>query len=316
MTEIAAEVLDSEVASVALATQQRADSLSAEQLQEAEALLAKWGREGDSVALNSARAQSEAVHVYAKRNGFTEIANQYARLKIHAEAAIGSIDRRLHPSLPRETPWLEMGYIRVDPSTRRLWRTVAIVAERGLLTGLLDDLGDFTWADVRKEMSRRGLAWAAAKPLHDHIKKRGLTYVQVEEMSGIHRSNVRDQLNQGRMRWTTAVRIAEAVGFDALSLPPEPSPRQPGRQAEWARRRREAEAALAREHERRQIKRALRSAGKALSEAYAAAERMQDVIAQAHREASDREVRRALSVAGEHHRKMRDEIVRALGVGS
>lgn len=44
------------------------------------------------------------------------------------------------------------------------------------------------------------------------------------------------------------------------------------------------------------------------------AERMQDVLGRAHSESTDPEGRRALSVAGEHYRKMRDEIVRALGV--
>jgi hypothetical protein len=62
------------------------------------------------------------------------------------------------------------------------------------------------------------------------------------------------------------------------------------------------------------VRRAARKAGGALAEAYAVAERMQDTIAQAHREATDREAREALALAGEHHRKMRDQIVRALGV--
>lgn len=63
-----------------------------------------------------------------------------------------------------------------------------------------------------------------------------------------------------------------------------------------------------------QIKQAVRKAGAALAEAYAMAERMQDVIAQAEQEATSRETRAALLEAGEHYRKMRDEIVRALGV--
>jgi transposase len=62
------------------------------------------------------------------------------------------------------------------------------------------------------------------------------------------------------------------------------------------------------------IKRAVKKAGAATAEAWQMAERMQDVLAQAQRETEDREARRALSEAGVHYRKMRDEIVRALGV--
>lgn len=72
---------------------------------------------------------------------------------------------------------------------------------------------------------------------------------------------------------------------------------------------------LLREQERdAAIKRAVKRAGAATKEAWAMAERMQDVLAQAQRETEDREARRALSEAGVHYRRMRDEIVRALGV--
>lgn len=62
------------------------------------------------------------------------------------------------------------------------------------------------------------------------------------------------------------------------------------------------------------VRQAVRKAGAATAEAWQMAERMQDVLAQAHRETEDREARAALSRAGVHYRKMRDEIVRALGV--
>lgn len=62
------------------------------------------------------------------------------------------------------------------------------------------------------------------------------------------------------------------------------------------------------------IRQAVRKAGEATKEAWAMAERMQDVLAQAQRETEDREARRALSEASVHYRKMRDEIVKALGV--
>jgi transposase len=80
-------------------------------------------------------------------------------------------------------------------------------------------------------------------------------------------------------------------------------------------RRRLRERALAEErHAQSNAWKAARKVGGARSEAYAMAERMQDVLGQAHREATDREAREAWSRAGEHYRKMRDDIVRALGV--
>jgi hypothetical protein len=62
------------------------------------------------------------------------------------------------------------------------------------------------------------------------------------------------------------------------------------------------------------VKTALRKAGVAIAEAYTSAERMQDLIGQAHREAEDLEIRRHLALAGEHYRAMRDEIVKAAGI--
>lgn len=76
----------------------------------------------------------------------------------------------------------------------------------------------------------------------------------------------------------------------------------------------EAERARKEQEHRDAVKRAARKAGGARAEAYAMGERFQDVIAQAHHEEDDREAREAWSRAGEHYRKMRDEIVRALGV--
>jgi predicted transcriptional regulator len=74
-------------------------------------------------------------------------------------------------------------------------------------------------------------------------------------------------------------------------------------------------ARLLREQERAAaIKRAVRKAGAAEQELYAMAERMQDAMGQAHREATDPEKRQHYALAGQWYRRMRDEIVRGLGV--
>lgn len=82
---------------------------------------------------------------------------------------------------------------------------------------------------------------------------------------------------------------------------------------EWRRRQAAANAIKAQARERA-IKQAVRKRGGAIAKLYADAERTQDDIAQAQREASDPEARRELSEAGELHRQYRDKIVRALGV--
>lgn len=61
------------------------------------------------------------------------------------------------------------------------------------------------------------------------------------------------------------------------------------------------------------LTRMARQAGGAISEAYSMAERLQDVLATAETQAADAEARDALAKAGAHYRRMRDEIVRALG---
>lgn len=91
-------------------------------------------------------------------------------------------------------------------------------------------------------------------------------------------------------------------------------PNVAARDAQRRERQRLAREAWVADQRERKIKRAVRKAGGAIAEAYALAERMQDVLGQAHREATDTSARVALSNAGTHYRKMRDEIVSALGV--
>ena len=71
-----------------------------------------------------------------------------------------------------------------------------------------------------------------------------------------------------------------------------------------------AEGHAARERSRRRV---VRTAGAAEAEAYNMAERFQDVIAQAQHESPDPARRAALARAAETSRKLRDEIVVALG---
>lgn len=105
--------------------------------------------------------------------------------------------------------------------------------------------------------------------------------------------------------------IGRALGIHSSTARRYADPVARRRDNERARETVAARKALERDQA---IKQAVRKAGAGLAEAYAMAERMQDVLAQAHREATDPEARAALSAAGEHHRRMRDRIVAALGV--
>lgn len=79
-------------------------------------------------------------------------------------------------------------------------------------------------------------------------------------------------------------------------------------------KRRKAAKALREQEREREIKRAVRKAGAALAEAYSMAERMGAVLDQAVNEAADEEAHEALTEAIRYRNKMRDQIVRALGV--
>jgi DUF3102 family protein len=79
------------------------------------------------------------------------------------------------------------------------------------------------------------------------------------------------------------------------------------------RRLREDRRLARKVREQKLSKAVLRKAGAAMSELYANCERMQDVLAQARREATTSEARRSLAAAEEHYRSMRDQVVRAFG---
>lgn len=84
------------------------------------------------------------------------------------------------------------------------------------------------------------------------------------------------------------------------------------RSRERYRRRVAEKRAFEAQEQEKAVKRAIKKAGVAHQEAYHMAERMQDVLAQAQREATDSEAKEALSLAWGHWTRMRDQIVRAL----
>lgn len=122
------------------------------------------------------------------------------------------------------------------------------------------------------------------------LRDEGLTYKAIGELFGVSYQTIR--------RW---------IDPDVLMRSKESSRRSSKKRHEAAKALRQKELAEA-------AKKAARKAGADAADAYAMAERLQDVLGRAHRNTDDREAREAWARAGEHYRKMRDEIVRALGV--
>lgn len=125
-----------------------------------------------------------------------------------------------------------------------------------------------------------------ARRLHDA----GVSYSEIGRLLGVNRGTAREWCDPAH---AATRRIQKAATSRAH------------------RERRAAEQAAARD---RATKSAARKAGGAIAKLYADAERTQDDLAQAQREATDPEARRELSEAGALHRQYRDKIVRALGV--
>lgn len=304
-----------------------------EAIQDAEVQLERLVERGDVDSLHEIAVRAGAARMYEDRNGFIEMANRYARLKVLDETAIGAIDLTEHPILGSKRdqhPPLVVGETVVGAYNRDLWRVFAITHERGLLVSLLEEIlsepgGELTSNRLMREMRRRGTAWASPRVLRQRFDElaeaEGLTRKELSRRSGLDVGSVRRITNPNnaqagdRVSWLRIKPIAEAMGLDpadASTVPPAPLSDVSNKSRR--RRDREAREALKRQRQEKAIKQAVRKAGAATAEAWAMAERLQDVLAQAQRETTDNEARRALSLAGEHYRLMRDKIVLALGV--
>lgn len=127
---------------------------------------------------------------------------------------------------------------------------------------------------------------------------------------------IRVEALQLREKGASRREVAELLGISTVTInrweDPDYARRSALRSKHYNAQRRSERKALKEQEQRLRIKHAIQKAGGARAELYTMAERMQDILAQAHREASDREARQAFSLAGEHYRKMRDEIVRGV----
>lgn len=297
-----------------------------ETLEAAETEIIHLREAGDIESLDEMQRNASAAALYMKSCGYAEMANRYAALKVRAVASIGAIDIALNPRVSKsDPPPLIIGDVEIGRGARDKWRLLGITERRGLLGPILTAIAatdEVTGKAAVAEAQRQGTAWIATKALRDRFllleARDGLSrYELARRVRADHRAVTRytnpDHYSTcQRVRWLSALPVIEALGLDPLALPPAP-PSTTSWKNRKARQRAAGEALKLVERDQA-IKRAVRKHGGARAEAYAMAERMQDVLAQAQRETEDRDARRALSEAGVHYRRMRDEIVRALGV--
>jgi hypothetical protein len=184
------------------------------------------------------------------------------------------------------------------------------------------------WIDANLDLTRGTVAtycrlatYSDQLPLGVGIKEaqRALIGRPWTRTAGMRERIPQDVLDEAVRLYTedglTRREAAELMGISETSIQKALDPEKHRRSVRASiQRRRKLEEAMAAQERERAIKQAVRKAGAAEQELYAMAERMQDVMGQAHREATDREKREHYALAGEHYRKMRDEIVRALGI--
>lgn len=113
--------------------------------------------------------------------------------------------------------------------------------------------------------------------------------------------------------------IAQTLGVTPTTVACWVDPEALRRHRERVRQQAAERRAARKEQERlklqRKAERAARKAGGSLAESYSLAHRLEDQLAQAERQATG-EAKKALAAAVEAHHRMKDEIVRALGVSS
>lgn len=120
-----------------------------------------------------------------------------------------------------------------------------------------------------------------------------------------------EHARQLRADGKTLREIADDLGVSIPTAHAYCNERQRDRQRENQRRYRQRTKEAMRALAAKELRRAARKLGGPQEEAYAMAERLQDVLGQAH--AKSTAGRPDWAIAGEHYRKMRDAIVRALG---
>lgn len=164
------------------------------------------------------------------------------------------------------------------------------------------------YKDFVREVQPDGLN-AASRLLREH---------EVPRPREVHNDEVRSKAIDLHHQGTSQRDIAALLGTSAEQVTYLLNPGSYEKRLRTNRERqrvlsaqRQAEKA---EAQARATRRAAKKAGAEMGDLYSTAERMQDLFPVAQAKTGDVEAKAALERAGEHYRRMRDEIVRALGV--
>lgn len=195
---------------------------------------------GDTQALNEVARMARAYQEYEARAGATERANHFGRIKVMAEARIGSIDLDLHPK-PGQA-MLEFDGVAVPRSRRDQWRMLG----GGLQTGQLDKAMTLAesradavhTSSVARELRQMGvlMVWTAPllKRYHELYRRDMLTVSEVERRAGVSsashfltRPGTTPQHDKAAR--PVAIRVANVLGVDPKTLKNAPQRRKPKR---------------------------------------------------------------------------------------
>jgi hypothetical protein len=192
---------------------------------------------GDTQALHEVALRAKALEVYERHVGATDRANFFGRIKVNAEARIGSIDIQLHAHPGKAE--LVFGDHVVTPMRRKQWRVLGAGLQSGQLDKALaiaeaDDTAASTSRVVR-ELQEIGAFYVATAPLlkryRELYQSEGLTIKDVQERSGVKastflaRPGTDPQYDKATRH--VALRVAAVLGVDPQELNSVPRRREP-----------------------------------------------------------------------------------------
>jgi HAMP domain-containing protein len=241
--------------------------------------IAEWVEGGDAEVLTEGRATVSAYELRHRRLAHHEQERHFAAARLLTEAGIGVL---------AFNGCEDLGALGLANHTVTACKKVAAVFERGILLDLLPGIEVLALSPVANEFARRGYSHTPADPFG--WRACGANSIQ----------------------WATARRWARELGIPLTDLPASPEISRA-----WNRRRQDAARRMGGVYtaqRRDEARNAARVRGDVTAEVYAMAERFGDLLAQWHRETGDSATRGHLAEATAHYHKMRDEIVRALGV--
>lgn len=196
--------------------------------------------QGDTATLNELARQAQAHQEYEARANAQERANYFGKIKVQAEARIGSIDLDLHPTPGTST--LTFDGWEVSRMIRGRWRILGLGLQAGQLDKAIrmtEDAGDVvsTWG-VSGELTQWGVLWIATGPLlrrYRHLYTNGgLKVSHLEDRTGIkgltqYLARPGKTPPRNKMRRHLAFKLADELRVERSKLRPVRSTKPPHR---------------------------------------------------------------------------------------